>query len=206
MKLFRRTKRVNVGTYTDPIPTPPPNIEAQIEDGVLVALAAVRLKVTNRLIVRSLRDGKDYDEKRTRLRVTKEILNLAVEKEKDAKRIRKVLETVADKPGAADGPSDFRARDAKTLKRRAKVSSGLAARLAELATDPELVGEVAGRAHDAFLDEFAVSVARGARAFRNPAVDAPLTAMDRNSALQGLAEDLEGLERERDQLVAKESP
>src|SRR5450755_1338014 len=118
MKLFRRTKRVNVGTYTDPIPTPPPDIEAQIEDGVLVALAAVRLKVTNRLIVRSLRDGEDYDEPRVRLRVTKEMLNIAAEKEKDAKRIRKVLETVADKPGAADGPADFRARDAKTLKRR----------------------------------------------------------------------------------------
>jgi hypothetical protein len=196
MKLFRRTKRVNVGTYTDPIPVPPPSVEAQIEDGVLVALAAVRLAVTNRLIVRSLRDGKDYDEQRVRLRVTKEMLNLAVEKEKDAKRIRKVLETVADKPGAADSPSDFRARDAKTLKRRAKVSSGLAARLAELATDPVLVGELADRAHSAFLDEFAVSVASGARAVQGPANTKPLNQMDRNAELQGLSEDLEKLERE----------
>jgi hypothetical protein len=164
---------------------------------VLVALAAVRLKVTNRLIVRSLRDGKDYDEQRVRLRVTKEILNLAVEKEKDAKRIRKVLETVGDKPGAADGPADFRARDAKTLKRRAKVSSGLAARLAELATDPELVGGIADRAHSAFLDEFAVSVARGARAFKDPAFDAPLGILDRNAALQGVSDDLHELSRAR---------
>jgi hypothetical protein len=195
MKLFRRTKRVNVGTYTDPIPTPPPDIEAQIADGVLVALAAVRLAVTNRLIVRSLRDGKDYDEQRVRLRVTKEILNLAVEKEKDAKRIRKVLETVGDKPGAADGPADFRSRDAKTLKRRAKVSSGLAARLAELATDPELVGEVADRAHSAFLDEFAVSVAQGARAFDRPTGGTPVTEMDRIAGLQGLSDDLDKLGR-----------
>ena len=197
MKLFRRTKRVNVGTYTDPIPTPPPDIEAQIDDGVLVALAAVRLAVTNRLIVRSLRDGKDYDEQRVRLRVTKEILNIAVEKEKDAKRIRKVLETVGDKPGAADGPADFRARDAKTLKRRAKVSSGLAARLAELATDPDTVGEVADRAHSAFLDEFAVSVAQGVRAFDEPRGDTPLTEMDRVAELQGLSDDLEQLGRAR---------
>jgi hypothetical protein len=203
MKLFRRTKRHNVGTYTDPIPTPAPNLEAQIEDGVLVALAAVRLAVTNRLIVRSLRDGKDYDEQRVRLRVTKEILNLAVEKEKDAKRIRKVLETVGDKPGAADGPADFRARDAKTLKRRAKVSSGLAARLAELATDPELVGEVADRVHSAFLDEFAVSVARGARAFKNPTGKKPLTEMDRMAELQGLADDIEKLGRDRGNFPAR---
>ena len=197
MRWFRRRRRVNVGTYTDPIPVPPPSIEAQIEDGVLVSLSAARLAVTNRLIVRSLRDGQDYDEQRVRARVTTEIQKLAAEKEKDAKRIRKVLETVGDKPGAADGPDDFRARDAKTLKRRAKVSEGLAERLTELATDPDTVGDIAERAHRAFLDEFAVSVAAGARSFDDPARDAPLSVMDRNAQLQGLSEDLEGLERAR---------
>jgi len=197
MKLFRRTKRVNVGTYTDPIPTPAPKIEAQIEDGVLVALAAVRLAVTNRLIVRSLRDGQDYNEERLRQRVTNEILKVAAEKEKDAERIRAILETVADKPGAADDASDFRARDAKMLKRRAKVSEGLAERLNELAVDPDVLGEVADRAHAAFLDEFAVSVARGVRAFDDPVRGAPLSAMDRNAALQGLSEDLDDLLRAR---------
>jgi len=197
MKLFRRTKRVNVGTYTDPIPTPAPKIEAQIEDGVLVALAAVRLAVTNRLIVRSLRDGQDYNEERLRQRVTTEILKVAAEKEKDAERIRAILETVADKPGAADDASDFRARDAKMLKRRAKVSEGLAERLNELAVDPDVLGEVADRAHAAFLDEFAVSVARGVRAFDDPVRGAPLSAMDRNAALQGLSEDLDDLLRAR---------
>ena len=197
MKLFRRTKRVNVGTYTDPIPTPAPKIEAQIEDGVLVALAAVRLAVTNRLIVRSLRDGQDYNEERLRQRVTTEILKVAAEKEKDAERIRAILETVADKPGAADDASDFRARDAKMLKRRAKVSEGLAERLNELAVDPDVLGEVADRAHAAFLDEFAVSVARGVRAFDDPVRGAPLSAMDRNAALQGLSEDLDDLLRVR---------
>jgi len=186
---------VNVGTYTDPITTPAPKIEEQIEDGVLVALAAVRLKVTNRLIVRSLRDGKAYNDERVRLRVTKEILNVAVEKEKDAARVRAILETVADKPGAADFADDFRARDAKTLKRRAKVSSGLAARLAELATDPELVGEVADRAHQAFLDEFAVSVDHGVRALRDSASGAPLSVRERKVALQGVSDDLEKLGR-----------
>jgi hypothetical protein len=198
MKLFRRTKRVNVGTYTDPIPTPAPTIAAQIDDGVLVALAAVRLAVTNRLIVRSLRDGQIYDEERVRQRVTRELEKLAAEKEKDAKRIRKVLETVGDKPGAAVGPSDFRARDAKTLKRRAKVSEGLAERLTELAADADVVGDLAERAHAAFLDEFEVSVASGVRAFDDPLRGAPLSAMDRNAALQGLSEDLEELGRERD--------
>jgi len=197
MKWFRRRRRVNVGTYTDPIPVPPPSIEAQIDDGVLVALSAARLAVTNRLIVRSLRDGQDYDEERVRQRVTTEIQKLAAEKQKDAKRIRKVLETVGDKPGAADGPDDFRARDAKTLKRRAKVSEGLAERLTELATDPDTVGDVAERAHRAFLDEFAVSVATGARSFDDPARGAPLSLMDRNAQLQGLSEDLDGLERAR---------
>lgn len=197
MRWFRRRRRVNVGTYTDPIPVPPPSIEAQIEDGVLVSLSAARLAVTNRLIVRSLRDGQDHDEQKLRLRVTTEIQKLAAEKEKDAKRIRKVLETVGEKPGAAAGPDDFRSRDAKTLKRRAKVSEGLAARLTELATDPDTVGDIAERAHQAFLDEFAVSVAGGARSFDDPAGDSPLTTMDRNAQLQGLSEDLDELARAR---------
>lgn len=197
MRWFRRRRRVNVGTYTDPIPLPPPSIEAQIEEGVLVALSAVRLAVTNRLIVRSLRDGKDYDEKRLRLRVTKEILNLAVEKEKDAQRVRALRVDARERPGQAEGPDDFRARDAKTLERRATVSAGLAARLAELATDPEVVGDIAQRAHRAFLDEFAVSVARGARAFEIPARSRRLNEMDRQAELQGLSEDLERLERAR---------
>ena len=197
MRLFRRTKRVNVGTYTDPIPVPPPSIDAQIDDGVLVALAAVRLAVTNRLIVRSLRDGQDFDEERLRERVTRELRKLAAEKEKDAARIRAVLETVGDKPGAADGPADFRARDAKTLKRRARVSSGLAARLIELATDAEVVGDLAARAHSAFLDEFAVSVVQGARAFDGPGDQKPLSAMDRMAELRGLSDDLDELARVR---------
>lgn len=197
MRWFRRRRRVNVGTYTDPIPVPPPSIEAQIDDGVLVALSAARLAVTNRLIVRSLRDGQDYDEERVRQRVATELEKLAAEKAKDAKRIRKVLETIGDKPGAAVGPSDFRARDAKTLKRRAKVSEGLAERLIEMSVDPDVVGQVADRAHAAFLDEFAVSVASGARAFDDPVRGAPLSAMDRNAALQGLSEDLDALGRAR---------
>ncbi|MES1212784.1 MAG: hypothetical protein ABUT11_04485, partial [Leifsonia sp.] len=181
-----------------PIPVAPPSVEAQIDDGVLVALAAVRLAVTNRLIVRSLRDGQDYDEQRLRQRVTQELLKLAAEKEKDAARIRTVLETVGDKPGAADGPDDFRARDAKTLKRRAKVSAGLSARLAELATDSDVVGELAERAHAAFLDEFAVSVTQGVRAFDELPRAARLSPMDRNAELHRLSEDLGNLARQRD--------
>lgn len=192
MRWFRRTRRVNVGTYTDPVPTPPPNVEAQIEDGVLVALSAARLAVTNRLILRSMRDGKDYDEKQVRLAVTDEILALAAEKEGDATRVRALRHDTRERPGAAVSADDFRARDAKVLERRATVDSGLATRLGEIATDPVVVGDIAARARSAFLDEFGVSVARGARAFAPPR-GKPLTEMDRNAELQRLAEDLESL-------------
>jgi hypothetical protein len=147
--------------------------------------------------VRSLRDGKDYDEQAVRLRVTTEILRLAAEREKEATRISGVRATVGKKPGAADSPNDFRARDGTLLDRRAAVSVGLAARLAELATDPDVVGGIAERAHRAFLDEFEVSMAGGVRAFRNPARGAPLTAMDRTAELQRLSEDLDQLGRVR---------
>ena len=47
------------------------------------------------------------------------------------------------------------------------------------------------------IPEFAVSVARGARAFKDPAGKKPLTEMDRMAELQGLADDIEKLGRDR---------
>ncbi len=201
MRWFRRRRRVDVGTYTDPLPVPQPSIEAQIEDGVLVALAAARLAVTNRLIVGLLRDGKDYDAGWVRDLVTAQILQLAAEKEKDARRVRGLRRVARERPGAAESPDDFRARDAHTLERRAAVSAGLASRLTDMATDPQVVDDIAGRAHGAFLDEFEVSVARGARAFESPVTNQALTAKDRASELKHLADDLERLRRGRGQGV-----
>jgi hypothetical protein len=197
MMWFRRPRRVNVGTYTAPTAVPPPAVEAQIEDGVLVAMSAARLAITNQLIVRSLRDGKDYDEQKLRLAVTAEILELAREKEDDAQRIRTLRQAVGDRPGQASNPTDFRTRDALMLERRATVSAGLAARLTELSTDPKVVGELAARAHSAFLDEFQVSVVQGARAFQTPQREAPLGSKDRARELRGLVKDLEALAVDR---------
>ena len=195
MRLPRRRRRVDVGTYVDPEPVEPPPIEDQIDEGVLVALSAARLALTNLLIVRSLRDGYDYDERRLRLLITAELFSLALEKEHDAERARSAREAAVDRPGAARSAGDYRSRDAKTLERRATVSAGLAARLAEIATDPDVVGELAERAHRSFLDEFEVSVARGARAFDEPDLDRPMTTKDRDIELAGLAADLEQLAR-----------
>lgn len=195
MRLPRRRRRVDVGTYVDPEPVEPPPIDDQIEEGVLVALSAARLALTNLLIVRSLRDGFDYDERRLRLLITAELLSLALEKENDAERARTAREQALERPGAAQSAGDYRSRDAKTLERRATVSAGLAARLALLATDPDVVKDLAERAHRSFLDEFEVSVARGASAFDEPDLDRPMSPKDRKVELEGLAADLEQLRR-----------
>ena len=197
VKWPRRRRRVDVGTYVAPEPVAPPSIDEQIEDGVLVAFSAARLAVTNSLILRSLRDGHAYDDRRVRLLVTAELLSLALEKERDAERVRAMRTETLQRTGRAAGPADYRARDAVVLERRATVSEGLAARLAVLATDPQAIGELAERAHRSFLDEFEVSVARGASAFDEPDLDRPMGVKDRAAELKGLAADLEELARHR---------
>lgn len=198
MRWFRRRRRrVDVGTFVEPAPVEWASDEEQIEDGLLIALSAVRLTVTNRLIVRSLRDGLDYDERRLRLSVIAELLAMAREKETDAERFRATREEVRTRVGRPETPADYRSDDAGRLGRRAIVSEGLATRLRELSSDPDGVGELAERAHRAALDEFEVSVVRGVSAFDEPDLDAPMSKKDRANELRGLAEDLDDLARLR---------
>jgi hypothetical protein len=58
---FKRTKRVNLGKYVAPKPTPPAPVERVIDEGVMIATTAVRMSVKNHIIVDALREGLDYD-------------------------------------------------------------------------------------------------------------------------------------------------
>ena len=58
-----------------------------VDDAVLLATGAVRSAVKNLLIVRALRDGKDFDEAWWLDAVAREFEAIAVEKDDDAKRV-----------------------------------------------------------------------------------------------------------------------
>ncbi|MGV8885034.1 MAG: hypothetical protein ACOH1T_05535 [Microbacteriaceae bacterium] len=61
MALFRRTKRVNLGTFVAPEPIPPAPVERVVEEGMLIATTAVRMHVRNSLVVDVIRHDNDFD-------------------------------------------------------------------------------------------------------------------------------------------------
>ena len=180
------------------IDPPLPSAEEQIDDGLLICVSAVRLAVTNRIVVDSVRDGFDHDEERLFETVISELLRLAGEKRDEGRRLVEVRSGAVTRPGDPSSSIDYRAADAEALARRAEVSTGLAERLESMARDRDAVRSLARRAHEAALDEFATSVELLVR--RMSARDIPLTQNDRrihNNRLDELRDDLKELGRQR---------
>jgi hypothetical protein len=163
------------------------------------------LAVTNTLIMSSLRDGQNYDERLVLLAVKERLRALAREKEADAERIREQTVEARSRPGMPQSPDDFRALDSASLVRRAEVTEGLARRLREVSNDNTAVAEIALRARDAFLDEFANSVELLSR--RLAERDIPVTRDERrihSNRLDDLRDDLKALGREHHEDHAKD--
>lgn len=134
---------VSPGTYV----TPPreATIEEMVDDGVLIAAAAVRLAVKNLIILRSARDRADYSPERVMAAVREELENLATEKDADAAaRLREVGRRAAERDGQPRHHDDYRSGDTELLAKRAEVSERLATRLRELG-DAEFCGELVDR-------------------------------------------------------------
>ncbi|MFC5501013.1 hypothetical protein ACFPJ4_02030 [Lysinimonas soli] len=175
-----------------------PSADEQIDDGLLVCLSAVRLAVTNRIIVDTVRDGMDHDDDRLIESARAELLRLAAEKRDETRRVVEMRSGAVQKWGQPSSSADYRMADADALARRAEVSTGLAERLEAMAGDPVAVRSLADRAHQAALDEFATSVELLAQ--RMGAHDIPVTQDDRrirNNRLDELRDDLKELRRQR---------
>ena len=129
-----------------------------VDDGVLIASAAVRLAVKNLIILRSARDHADYSPERVMAAVREELENLATEKDSDAARLREMQRVAAERDGQPRHHDDYRSVDTELLAKRAEVSQRLATRLRELGGDGEFCGELVDRArHDAW-EEIAASI------------------------------------------------
>ena len=157
-----------------------------VDDAVLLATGAVRSAVKNLLIVRALRDGKDFDEAWWLDAVAREFEAIAVEKDDDAKRVEADRQLAKHRKGRPLHPSDFRTKDVPKMKRRVRILHRIAARLRELGADQQTLLALIAEARANALDE--ITSAR-----HDPGRVADVDPVARDAALALLADDLAAL-------------
>lgn len=124
----------------------PASIERSVDEGVLIAQAAVTMDVKNHIIVGAIRDGKAFDEADVRTAVQRELQRLATENEESAKRLQALAVEVQTPRGAPDNAEGYQVEDHPTLTRRGIIHVLLAEELERLSEDSEFVAELGERA------------------------------------------------------------
>ncbi|GAA2898589.1 asparagine synthase [Microbacterium esteraromaticum] len=108
-----------------------------IAEGVAIATAAVRLTVKNQILVGTIARGGTFeidhymDEARAALRA------MADESEQAAEHLTALRKRARGRHSDPHGTHDYRDRDVRNLRRRAKQSTGVANHLREMTEDPE---------------------------------------------------------------------
>jgi len=142
--------------YVAPDQAPVPDLDDVVDDGLLIAVAGVRMAVRNLMIVRALRDNTDYDEGWYLDATRAELLQLAAEKRADAARVAEYLAAATGRYGRPESSVDYQSEDADTLERREAALLGLAVRLEALG-DAE-AGAIVDDARAAALDDIANAI------------------------------------------------
>ncbi len=149
----RRTKRPPAARVL-----PDVSIDVQVEEAVLIACAGARLALKNLFILRTLRDGKAFDQKWYADAIREELLNLANETDVDADRVQTERERAIKRQGRALFQDDYRLIDADLLDRREKVLRGLAVRLRSLSGDDGFVTTLISEAREQALGEVVAAI------------------------------------------------
>ena len=120
-----------------------------IAEGVAIATAAARLAVKNHILIGTIaEDGvfdmdKYIDDAREALRA------MAEESEEAAATVTALRKRARGRHSDPVGTHDYRDRDVRNLRRRAKQSTGVAVRLREIMQDRERLAEIVEEARDA---------------------------------------------------------
>jgi hypothetical protein len=158
MALFRRRKRIDLGTYVAPEPKPLAALDDLVDEGAMIVASTVRMAVKNLIIVSALRDGRDFDPDAMLVEVQSELRRLADEKREDAARIEQFGERAEGRFGKARHQWDYHESDLEALDLRENVSLALAERLEALSHDEAYGRDLVEKARDAAFGEFAASV------------------------------------------------
>ena len=156
-----------------------------------MARAGVRQKVKNVVILRTLRDGADFDLAWYADAVRTELAALVAESEAAAEQLDRDAQHARGRHLRAMTARDYVDRDVPKLRRRRHVHLALAARLRELAEDEAAVTDLVSDARMLALDDIASAAAQVPRRSGTR----PLTGAARRIALADLLDDLDELGR-----------
>ncbi|WP_150957963.1 asparagine synthase [Microbacterium testaceum] len=117
-----------------------------IAEGLSIATAAARLAVRNRILVDTIARGGQFDGEVFAELARETLRSLADEQDQAAERVTHQRKRAWGRFSDSSGTHDYRDRDTRNLRRRAKQSRGVAKELRALADDPERVKALVGDA------------------------------------------------------------
>jgi hypothetical protein len=124
----------------------PVSIERAVDEGVLIAEAAVTMDVKNFIIVEAIREAHPFDIDAVTAAVRRELLELVTENNENATRLQDLAVEVQTPRGAPENSEGYQVDDHPTLTKRGIIHVLLAAELERLCEDDELVAALAERA------------------------------------------------------------
>ena len=134
--------------------TPTPSTDRIVDEGMLIALSAVRMALKNRIIVGALRDHSDYDPEQYAAIARQELLEVARQNDEDSTRVERLGSYLSRTTGAGKSRElENKRKDVVRLGRRRTLHDHVAERLREIADDSDKVGAIVQKARADALQE-----------------------------------------------------
>jgi hypothetical protein len=169
----------------------PLTFDETFSDGLLVAEAAARMALKNRIILMALRGEEPFDAERAAAAAREVLHELMQETDEVAEWSAQELESASNRVGRSAHQHDYHREDARNLRMRERVNTAVAEHLGKLRDDPEYLAELAERARQDAWTEIAGAIdARLARDWPEFEVDEAYL-RERDTRMRDVARDLE---------------
>ncbi|MBX0300238.1 hypothetical protein K2F54_09645 [Cryobacterium sp. 1639] len=131
-----------------------PSTARIVDEGMLIAMAAVRMALKNRIIVGALREHTDYDTADYTALARRELLEVAKQNDEDSVRVERLGSHLSRTTKTGKGREvENKRRDVVRLGRRQTLHDNVAERLRALADDDDRVAEIVQKARADALQE-----------------------------------------------------
>lgn len=186
----RRRKRFAPFDRTALPEVEPLTFEESFSEGLLVAEAAGRMALKNRIIIEALRGEDAWDATRAAAAAREVLHELVVELDQVAEWSAAERESAAQREGRSEHQHDYHRADAWNLRLRERINVAVAERLTELRNDDAYLAEFAERARqEAWAEIAGVIDQRLAQDWSEFEVDEAYE-QERDERMSGLARDL----------------